>query len=75
MVRKSLVSFLVLSFVAVLFVGSYANVCLADGDASDDGGEPGQVDPGCGPVTPTPIILVLFWITVGAIAGIVAGIL
>jgi hypothetical protein len=75
MVRKSLVLFLVLSFVAVATIGTCTNVCLADDNGSSNGGEPGQVDPGCEPVTPTPIILDLFWDAVDALAGSIAAIL
>ena len=75
MVGKSLVTFLVLSFVAVLVVGTCTNVCLADDNGSSQGGEPGQVDPSCEPVTPTPIILDLFWNAVDALAGSIAAIL
>ena len=75
MVKKSLVLFLILSFVAVLAVGSYTNVCLAEGDASAEGGDPGQIDPSCEPVTPTPLILNLFWKAVDVVAGSVAAIL
>ncbi len=75
MVRRSLVLFLVLSFVAVLTIGACTNVCLADDDGSASGGDPGQVDPSCEPVTPTPLILNLFWSAVDALAGSIAGIL
>ncbi len=75
MVRKSLVLFLVLSFVAVLTVGTCTNVCLADDSGSTSGGDPGQVDPGCEPVTPTPFVLDLFWNAVDALAGSIAAIL
>ena len=75
MVRKSLVLFLVLSFVAVLTIGTCTNVCLADDDDSSNGGEPGQVSPGCEPVTPTPLILDLFWDAIDALAGSIAAIL
>lgn len=75
MVRKSLVLFLVLSFVAVTTIGMSAKVCLADGDDQVFGGDPGQIDPGCEPVTPTPFILNLFWGVVDGIAGSIAAIL
>lgn len=75
MVKKSLVLFLVLSFVAVLAIGTNTSVCLADDSGSSSGGDPGQIDPSCEPVTPTPLILDLFWNAVDAIAGIIAGVL
>lgn len=75
MVRKSLVLFLVLSFAAVLVVCPCTNVCLAEDDGSVNGGDPGQVNPSCEPVTPTPFILDLFWSAVDAVAGSIAAIL
>jgi hypothetical protein len=75
MVRKSLVLFLVLSLVAVLGISTCTNVCLAGDADSTSGGEPGQIDPGCEPVTPTPFILDLFWSAVYAVAGSIAAVL
>lgn len=74
MVKKSLVLFLVLSFVAVLGFSTCTNVCLA-GDSGTESGEPGQINPGCEPVTPTPFILYLFWTAVYAVAGSIAAFL
>jgi hypothetical protein len=75
MVKKSLVLFLVLSFVAAMALGTNANVCLADDSGSSSGGDPGHIEPSCEPVTPTPFILDLFWSAVDAIAGCIAGVL
>jgi hypothetical protein len=75
MVKKSLVLFLVLSFVTALTLVTFTNMCWADDDGSSDGGEPGTVQPGCEPVTPTPFILDLLWNAVDAIAGCFAGVL
>jgi hypothetical protein len=75
MVKKSLVLFLVLSFVTSLTLATFTNACLAGDDDSADGGDPGKVDPGCEPVTPTPFILDLFWNAVQAVVGSIAAIL
>ncbi|MGD9402206.1 MAG: hypothetical protein PVF95_08080 [bacterium] len=75
MVKKSLVLFLILSFVTALTLLTLTNACWADDDAAGEGGDPGQINPSCEPVTPTPIILKLFWYAVGLVAGSLAAML
>ena len=75
MARRSLVLFLVLSFVAAMSLTAFTNPCAAGDEPIAEGGEPGTIDPGCEPVTPTPFILDLFWFAVNTVAGSIAAVL
>jgi len=61
MVRKSLPVFIVLCIVTAVALTTLTSTCLADDPGSTNGGDPGNVEPGCAPVTPTPFILSMLW--------------